>query len=299
MTALSDQTPLTRSDTRRALRFAVLGDSTAVGLGDPVPGRNWRGVGPLMARALGIPDSGYLNAAFTGARARCVRHDQLPVVVAHEPDVAVVIVGMNDTLRSDFDAASIEADLGAVADTLSARGVTVALVRFHDHSKVFRLPASIRRALSARVQELNSAIDSVARRYGTVCLDLGAMPGAYELSSWSVDRLHPSELGHRMLARGLTEAIAETGIELAEEVSLACSGGIQPRTVDHVGWLVLKGIPWLCRRGKDFLPYAFAIMAASAKESYLNWRDGAERTVAEVTAAAEPPEIGPGVLPAP
>lgn len=299
MTALSDQTPLTRSDTRRALRFAVLGDSTAVGLGDPVPGRGWRGVGPFMARALGVPDGGYLNVAFTGARARCVRDDQLPAVLAHTPDVAVVIVGMNDTLRSDFDAASIAADLGFVADSLSARGATVALVRFHDHSRIFRLPASIRRALSARVRELNAAIDAVARRHGTVCLDLDAMPGAYDLASWSVDRLHPSELGHRMLARGLTEALAETGVELAEEVSLVCSGGIRPSTVDHVGWLVLKGIPWLWRRGKDFLPYAFAIMAASAKQSFLNWRDGAELTVAEVTAVPEPPEITPGVVPTP
>lgn len=299
MTALSDQTPLTRSETRRALRFAVLGDSTAVGLGDPVPGRGWRGVGPLLARALGIPDDGYLNTAFTGARARCVRYDQLPAAAAHAPDVAVVIVGMNDTLRSDFDAAGIAADLGAVVETLSARGATVALVRFHDHSRVFRLPNSLRRALSARVAELNSAIDGVVRQYGAACVNLAAMPGAYELASWSVDRLHPSELGHRMLARGFARVLAERGIEVAEPVSLVCSGGIQPRTVDHVGWLVLKGIPWLWRRGRDFLPYAVTIMAASAKQSYLTWRDGAELTVAEVATVAEPPTAASGVLPAP
>ena len=49
---------------------------------------------------------------------------------------------------------------------------------------------------------------------------------------------------------------------------MVCSGGIRPRTVDHVGWLVLKGIPWLWRRGRDLLPYAAAIMWRAAKESW-------------------------------
>jgi len=272
VTAL-EQIPLTETMPRRATRLAVLGDSTAVGLGDPVPGRGWRGVGPFVAQALGVGPGGYLNAAFTGARMGCVRREQLGQALAHRPDVALVIVGMNDTLRPDFDAASIAEDLEHVVTTLAARGTVVVPVRFHDHSKVFRLPGSLARALRARIVELNAAIDGVVARQGIPCLDLDAMPGAYELSSWSVDRLHPSELGHRMLARGLTELLAESGIAVAEPVSLVCSGGVRPRTIDHVGWLVFKGVPWLWRRGRDFLPYAFTIMAASARESYVRWRD--------------------------
>lgn len=287
MTALSEQIPLTETTPRRARRLAVLGDSTAVGLGDPVPGRGWRGVGPFVARALGVPAGGYLNTAFTGARMRCVRDDQLPAAAACAPDVALVIVGMNDTLRSDFDPAGIAADLDHVVTTLRARGAVVVPVRFHDHGRVFRLPGPLSRALRARIGELNAAIDSIVVRHGLPCLDLAALPGAYDLSSWSVDRLHPSELGHRMLARGLTELLAETGIAIVEPVSLACSGGLRPRTVDHVGWLVVKGIPWLWRRGRDLLPYAARIMAASAKESYATWRDGTEVTA---------PERQPGAL---
>ncbi|TNC27067.1 SGNH/GDSL hydrolase family protein [Amycolatopsis alkalitolerans] len=261
----------------------MLGDSTAVGLGDPVPGRGWRGVGPFVARALDIAPAGYLNTAFTGARMRCVRYDQLPVAIAHRPDVAVVIVGMNDTLRSDFDAAGMAADLDQVVTELTASGAVVVPVRFHDHGKVFRLPGPLYRALAARIDELNEAVDGIVHRHGVPCLDLAEMPGAYDLSSWSVDRLHPSELGHRMLARGFTDLLAATGITVAEPVSLVCSGGVSPSTLDHVGWLVVKGIPWLWRRGRDLLPYAAAIMAASAKQSYLNWRAGTE------VAAPEPP----------
>ncbi|MGW4063922.1 SGNH/GDSL hydrolase family protein [Amycolatopsis sp. NPDC004747] len=246
---------------RRARRLAVLGDSTAVGLGDPLPRRGgWRGVGPLVAAALGVEAGGYLNPSFAGARMRCVLTEQVPAAVGHRPDVALLVAGMNDTLRPDFDASRIAAELGEVIRRLRETGTTVVPVRFHDHSKVFRLPPSLKRALSARVAELNAAIDDVVAREGVPCLDLERLPGAYDLASWSVDRLHPSELGHRMLAAGFTGLLADAGFAVPEPVSLTCSGGVEPSTAGHVGWLVLKGIPWLWRRGREFLPYAAVIM---------------------------------------
>lgn len=41
----------------------------------------------------------------------------------------------------------------------------------------------------------------MAARFDTVHVDLGALPGTYDRRMWSVDRLHPSERGHRLLAR--------------------------------------------------------------------------------------------------
>ncbi|MEU8638366.1 SGNH/GDSL hydrolase family protein [Amycolatopsis sp. NPDC048633] len=246
---------------RRAERLVVLGDSTAVGLGDPLPRRGgWRGVGPLAAAALGVEAGGYLNPAFAGARMRCVLTEQVPAAVAHRPDVALLVAGMNDTLRPDFDAARIAADLTDIIHRLRKVDATVIPVRFHDHSKVFRLPASLKRALSARVAELNAAIDEVVAREGVPCLDLDRLPGAYDLAVWSVDRLHPSELGHRLLADGFTGLLAEAGFAVPEPVSLTCGGGVEPSATGHAGWLVLKGIPWLWRRGREFLPYAAVIM---------------------------------------
>lgn len=273
MTGLSEQIPLTDTiarRARRARRLAVLGDSTAVGFGDPVPGRGWRGVGPFVAKALGVEPDGYVNLAFTGARIRNVRSTQLRAALAHRPDVVLVIAGMNDTLRSDFDAAQITSDLDQVVGALAGLGATVVGVRFHDHGKVFRLPGPLYRALKSRIDELNEAIQGVARAHGMPCLDLAALAGAYELSSWSVDRLHPSELGHRKLARGVTELLAEVGFLLSEPVSLVCSGGVRPRAIDHVAWLIVKGIPWLWRRGRDLLPYAVAIMIRSL---LAQWRE--------------------------
>ncbi|MER6768076.1 MULTISPECIES: SGNH/GDSL hydrolase family protein [Amycolatopsis] len=252
---------------RQAERLVILGDSTAVGLGDPLPDRGgWRGVGPLVAHALGVDETGYLNPSFTGARMACVRSDQLPLALAHKPDVALVVVGMNDTLRPDFDPDQIATDLTAIVRELTAVGTTVLPVRFHDHSKVFRLPPSLKRALSARVAELNEAIDRVVETEGIACLNLDTLPGAYDLTVWSVDRLHPSELGHRLLAQGFADLAAAAGYAIPEPLSLTCSGGVEPSAAGHFGWLVAKGVPWLWRRGREFLPYAAVIMWRSFRE---------------------------------
>lgn len=288
VTAVSVSSPLI-TPSRRARRLVVLGDSTAVGLGDPVPGRGWRGVGPFVAGALGVGPDGYLNLAFAGARMRCVRTGQLPAALAHAPDVAVVIAGMNDTLRSDFDPAGLAADLEHVVTALAAAGAVVVPVRYHDHGRVFRLPGPLYRALKDRIDRLNAGVEQVVARHRVPCLDLASVPGAYELSAWSVDRLHPSELGHRLLARGLTELLSERGIELVEQVGLGCSGGVRPRTLDHLGWLVAKGIPWLWRRGRDLTPYAARILFEAACEDLRGRRGHADPEAAPGAGA----EAGP------
>lgn len=175
----------------------------------------------------------------------------------------MVIAGMNDTLRSDFDPVRIREDLAAVVDTLHRAGAAVLLVRYHDHGKVFRLPGALRRALRARIDRLNGVIDSVVVEHGAGCLDLDRMPGSYEVASWSVDRLHPSELGHRRLAAALAGLLAERGCQVAAPVSMRCSGGVHYGAAAHVAWLVLKGIPWVWRRGRDLVPYAAGIMVRS------------------------------------
>jgi lysophospholipase L1-like esterase len=240
--------------------LVILGDSTPVGIGDPLPGGGWRGFGPLLLDALGPrTEIRYANPAFPGARMADVRTRQLPVALRHRPDVAVVVVGMNDTLRSDFDAGRLERDYDAVVTALRAVGATVLTVRFHDHCKVFWLPGPLRRALRQRIETLNRLTDTVVRAHGIGCLDLDLLPGGYERAAWSVDRLHPSELGHRLLATGFAGLLAGAGFQVPRPVSLTLSGGRQVSAAHHLLWLVFKGLPWLWRRGRDLVPYALAV----------------------------------------
>ncbi|XVS66731.1 SGNH/GDSL hydrolase family protein [Actinosynnema sp. CA-299493] len=262
--------------------LVVLGDSTTVGVGDPVPG-GWRGVGPLLAAAL--PHARYLNVSAAGARVASVRHEQLPGVLPARPDAAVLLVGMNDVLRSDFDGRRLHVDLDAVVGALVSAGAAVVTVRFHDHGRVFRLPGALRRALRARIAELNGIIDAVVRRHGIECVDLDLMEGAYSPETWAVDRLHPSESGHRRLAAEFAARLARAGCEVPGRVSLACTGGLRVTPLHHAAWLVVKGLPWLWRRGHDLLPHATTIM-------YRSWA-GHPEPPRYVPTEAEPAVSGP------
>jgi lysophospholipase L1-like esterase len=240
----------------------VLGDSAPAGVGDPVPGGGWRGFGPLLHDSLGGADAlEYCNLSSLGARMACVRREQLPTAVEMAPDVAVVLVGMNDTLRSAFDPDQLRRDYETVIGSLRACGTTVLTVRYHDHSRVFWMPGPLRRALRQRIAELNAVIDAVVARYGIGCLDLDLMPGGYDRETWSVDRLHPSELGHRMLADEFGVMLESEGFRVAVPVSLDSGGGRQITAVHRVLWLLFKGLPWLTSRGHDLITHALSILA--------------------------------------
>lgn len=239
---------------RRVGALVTLGDSTCVGLGDPVPGGGWRGFPVLLGTALGATK--LVNTSFTGARMADVRERQLADALVAAPDVAVLFAGMNDTLRSDFDPDRLRADCAAVVRALRAAGAHVVLVRYHDHTRVFWLPAPLQRALRQRIGELNAATTAVADEDpdGVTMLDLDVLPGGYDRAAWAVDRLHPSELGHRMLAAALADLIGAAGFAVPQPVSLLCGGGREVTAAHRVAWLVFKGVPWLVRRGRDLGP---------------------------------------------
>lgn len=238
------------------LAIAVLGDSVGVGIGDPALGGGWRGFGPLLADALG--GARLTNLAVSGSRVGGVLEQQLPAALAARPDVAILVVGMNDTMRSDFNPTQLHADLDHVIGALVAIGTTVISAKYHEHHRVFRLPGPIRRALASRIGALNEILDLVSRRHGIGVVELGQVPGIYDTRAWAVDRLHPSELGHRLLAKAIADQLAAKGTAVHREVSLQCAGGRDPGRLARWGWLVFKGVPWLVRRGRDLVPYALS-----------------------------------------
>src|SRR2546423_840404 len=65
--------------TKPVRTVVALGDSTPVGLGDPLPGGGWRGFCPLLAEAL---NAKLVNLADNGARIAGVRRTQLPAALA-------------------------------------------------------------------------------------------------------------------------------------------------------------------------------------------------------------------------
>ena len=61
-------------------------------------------------------------------------------------------------------------------------------------------PPALSRPLVRRIHAVNAVIDDLADRLGTLVFDAAGDPETYDPRMWSVDRLHPSERGHRLIA---------------------------------------------------------------------------------------------------
>lgn len=241
--------------TTRYLRVAALGDSTTVGIGDPVPG-GWRGWARLLAEALGSAyDLSFCNLAVSGATTASVVEGQLGDAVAHRPDIASLIVGVNDTMRSTWDPVRLRRDLMGAAEALHGTGALLLTARFHDHGEVLGLPGILRRPLFRRIEAVNEAYDEVHRTFGGLRVDLAARPEVRTRAFWSVDRLHPSELGHRALAHAYAGLLRAQGLDL-EPPHLEPQGGFPSSWRRDVVWMVTEGAPWMGRRARDLGPWA-------------------------------------------
>jgi lysophospholipase L1-like esterase len=242
------------------VRFVALGDSTTEGLGDPVgPGR-WRGWAALLATALGSRVH-FTNLAVGGATTADVHELQLAPALARRPHLASVLAGGNDVLRGNFDARRSADRLERAVSALRESDAMVLTVRLPDPSRLACLPGPLRRPLAARVDALNEAIDAVAAAYGTVHLDPGADPAAYHRPMWMIDRIHPSERGHRHLARLAAAALATTGWPVHTPPA-AEPEGVPAGALGDAWWLATRGTAWFTARSTDFFPYLLAAAAA-------------------------------------
>jgi hypothetical protein len=178
-----------------------------------------------------------------------MRRTQLPVALERRPDLASLIVGLNDILRPSWDAGDVRADLLSSARMLAAHGATLLSVRFHDHGRVLRLRGPVARTITRRVNAHNDIFDEVHLRYGGLRIDLGEGAEIYERKYWSVDRLHPSELGHRTLARRFAVLLLQQGL-MFPLPSLVCDGPAA-RPLDDLRRVVAEVAPWLGRRAGE------------------------------------------------
>ncbi|GAA1525600.1 SGNH/GDSL hydrolase family protein [Kribbella lupini] len=252
-----------------SLHYVALGDSTTVGVGDPLngsttdlsgagarPGQGWRGWASLLADSLGSSHRvTFSNYATSGATVPQVTADQIPATGTGPIDLASLIVGVNDTMRSTFDAGQIRDCLQQCAAELTARGALLLTVRFHDHGQVFGLPAWLRRPLWNRIEQVNTAYDDLFLQYGGIRLDMADYPEVYRRDFWSVDRLHPGERGHRRLARAFADELTARGVRIDVPPELDCGGEPPSRWADAV-WMVREGVPWVGRRAGDLTPWA-------------------------------------------
>ncbi|WP_308408519.1 SGNH/GDSL hydrolase family protein [Streptomyces malaysiensis] len=246
----------------RRLRFAALGDSLTEGLGDPVPG-GWRGWAALLAAACGPhPEEPveFVNVSRSGALAADVADEQLTAARRARPHLASVVVGGNDTLRDSFDIHQVAEALDRTIAALRADGTVVLTACLPDPGRMLGLPAALARPLGRRMRAVNTVVHALSQRYEAVHVELGDHAWVADRRAWSVDRLHPSELGHRLLAREFHSALRARSIATGAPPSLELDGRAPSRTAS-AWWMATRGTRWIADRCTDLLPGLVALAA--------------------------------------
>jgi lysophospholipase L1-like esterase len=203
-------TPLPADAPRRWLRYAALGDSLSEGLGDPLTGGATRGwahhlAAHLLARE---PRLEFTNLAVRGYLARHALERQLGPALEFRPDLVSVFVGGNDVLlRRTFDPDRFTRELSALVEPFRAQDATVVLSTLPDLTACSPLLPPVRGALRQRIVMANEVVREVSGSFATVLLDAWSDPRTRRHAMWSIDRIHPSAAGHRLIAASVAELL--------------------------------------------------------------------------------------------
>ncbi|MGP4044279.1 SGNH/GDSL hydrolase family protein [Streptomyces sp. 2A115] len=249
----------------RPLRFVALGDSLTEGVGDPV-GDGWRGWAALLADGIAPADAPveFVNFAVSGSQTRDVLERQTPAALAVRPDVASVVIGVNDTLRCTFDIHAVAERLDKVYAAFTGQGAMLLTACLPDPGAMLGLPGALARPLARRQRAVNAVVHALSERYGAVHLHAAEGAWVTDRAMWSADRLHPGERGHRQFAAHFHGLLAREGIATGATPSLEPEFPVPTRSAS-LWWLATAGTGWMARRCTDLLPQLLSLAASEVR----------------------------------
>lgn len=192
------------------LRLAVLGDSAAAGYGARVPSETF---GAYLAAGLADLAQApvFLNSvAHVGAQTSALEQ-QIPLALAGEPDVAAIIIGVNDVTHRVWPSQSVRSLQDAV-ETLRAAGTEVVVGTCPDLGTVRPIASPLRQVARTWSRRLAAAQAIVVVEAGGSAVSLGTILGpefaAAPSDLFGPDQFHPSPAGHRSCAAAMLPTVA-------------------------------------------------------------------------------------------
>ncbi len=194
----------------RPLRLAVLGDSTAAGVG--APGRP----DTVAARlATALAEDGWRvtlhGVAVSNARTGDLGGQVSRALTGAWPDIAVIVVGANDA-TSLSRPSTVEHDLAAAITRLRSARVRVVVGTCPDMGTIRAFAHPLRELAGWRGRQIAAAQARAVRRAGGVAVDLAATTGPVfraDPGTLSPDLFHPSADGYRLWAAALLPAVQD------------------------------------------------------------------------------------------
>jgi len=240
---------------KRLATFVILGDSAAAGTGDADKNGALRGWSYYLATHFNQPLV-YANLSRPGAQSAEVFIDQLPKALVLEPTLTAVIVGGNDALRNGFNPDVLRQNLRQTLKQLREVGSEIVLLQLHEPTKIAPLPKTLGKILNRRINSVNAVIRAVGAEFGAHILAVRDIPGIYDRNRWHVDRMHPSKLGHQILAQYFREILAPRW-----DISPVTIDPVTQRArKDSLLWMLLHATPWFLKRSVDLLPAALILV---------------------------------------
>jgi len=189
-------------------RLAVVGDSLAEGLGDPLAGYRTASWADRVAEALGevTPALAYTNLGVRGLTAAQVRAGQAEAAVRFGPDLVCVVCGGNDLLLPGFSPAVLGKELDLLFSRLAAPGTT--LFTFAVAEVARAVPELRGGPLDEGVTVLNEVTRAVAARHGALVVAMDGHPAAGDRDLYSADLVHFTARGHAVAAAEAVRALA-------------------------------------------------------------------------------------------
>ncbi|MCZ4498677.1 MAG: lipolytic protein family [Marmoricola sp.] len=236
-------------------RYVALGDSQTEGLndGDDLSGvRGWADRFAERLAETSSPELTYANLAVRGCRARHVHEEQLPAALALEPDLASVVVGMNDLLRHDYDLEATVAQVEQTFAALRATGCRVVTTSFPDVARMLPVMGWLR----GKEVELNDRLNDAAARHDVDVLDLFTIGLTSDPAMWSHDRIHGSTLGHQRIAAGMCELMGLPASDHSWAEPTGTSPGLLHVVRRDAWWLATFMVPFLTRQLRGRGPMA-------------------------------------------
>jgi lysophospholipase L1-like esterase len=229
-------------------RYVAIGDSQTEGLGDGDDIVGHRGWADRLAEHLAAanPDLLYANLAVRGRQAAEIRAEQLPAALALRPDLVTVMAGMNDIIRSGFDAATVADIVADMIAQLTAAGAHVVTMTFPDIARI----APLARPLRPRLIDFNARVREAAARPGVTLVDTFSLDFATDARMWSVDRLHANPSGHARFAAAVAHALDLPGADdtwMAPLPPLPALGAWRAASAE-MRWFATFAGPWIGRR---------------------------------------------------
>ena len=179
------------------LRYLVLGDSTAVGVGGDYEG----GIAVASAMHLAADRRVILkNLAVSGAQTADVLREQLPRRDGFNPDLVLIAVGANDATHL-ARAGVVERDLRAIVERLIEQNcaVKIVLTGAPDMSTPPRIPRLLRPLAGWRSRVLNEVFVRQAERHQLTFVPIAQETGPLfrnDRSLFSGDEFHPNDRGY-------------------------------------------------------------------------------------------------------